>query len=61
MPQYMQREEVVGHRDVELAADAGAVALAQREQDVDHRGIGAAGDVGDERRGQHRRAVGAAA
>ena len=52
-----QREEVVGHRDVEMAAAAARVALAQREQDVEHGRIAAAGDVRDQGWRDHRRAV----
>ena len=47
-------EHRIGHRDIDVAALSGWLALAQPEQDVDHRRQRAAADVGDQRRRHHR-------
>ena len=52
-----EREQMVGHGDVEVTAVPSDVALTQRQQDVERGGIAAARDVCDQRRRHHRRAV----
>ena len=49
-----QREQVVGHRHIEMPTAACPVALAECQEDIDHRRVRPAGDICDQRGRDHR-------